>query len=222
MTARCKICLKGFDTLRGLRAHVSQTTRCRYRLCELAAQSGTPAMPAVGPMSLNLEQDQEMADLDPDDIFHPADLAPPAFHHSPAPKANHHPLPKRARTMPEQVENATDPGDKAQRWVEDFPGGMAGTPLWKDQTKFEEIRDTQKHLEQLPWAPFESVEEWELARWLMLSGLSQTKIDAFLKLAIVRTKYSHLRNDAHTVPNIDQRSCWPFICDQSSVSQEDR
>ncbi|KAF8799293.1 hypothetical protein BYT27DRAFT_7040688, partial [Phlegmacium glaucopus] len=33
-----------------------------------------------------------------------------------------------------------------------------------------------------PWAPFESEDEWELARWLMTSGVSQTKIDSFLKL----------------------------------------
>jgi hypothetical protein len=93
----------------------------------------------MGPMSLNLEWDQEMADLDSEGTFHPADLAPPAFHCSPAPDANQGPFPKRAQNMPEEVGTATDPGDKAQRWVEDFPGGTAGSPLRKVQTQFEEI-----------------------------------------------------------------------------------
>lgn len=42
-----------------------------------------------------------------------------------------------------------------------------------------------------PWAPFESEEEWALAKWLMTSGTSQTKIDEFLKLKTVRTCASY-------------------------------
>ncbi|KAF8219804.1 hypothetical protein L208DRAFT_1546205 [Tricholoma matsutake] len=41
---------------------------------------------------------------------------------------------------------------------------------------------------QEPWFPFPSEDEWELARWLMESAVSQSKIDSFLKLKAVHVK----------------------------------
>ena len=35
------------------------------------------------------------------------------------------------------------------------------------------------------WSPFSNEEEWELAKWLTTSGVSQARIDEFLKLSIV-------------------------------------
>lgn len=42
-------------------------------------------------------------------------------------------------------------------------------------------------LDKTPWAPFENEEEWDLARWLIRSGLSHSEIDKYLKLNIVST-----------------------------------
>ncbi|KAG1721072.1 hypothetical protein EDD22DRAFT_741217, partial [Suillus occidentalis] len=42
-----------------------------------------------------------------------------------------------------------------------------------------------------PWAPFADKEEWALVKWL-ISWVSQTAIDEFLKLPIVtQTQYMH-------------------------------
>jgi hypothetical protein len=50
------------------------------------------------------------------------------------------------------------------------------------QTNFEEHFKHQIKAGDAPWMPFESENEWELARWLMTSGVSQKQIDEFLKL----------------------------------------
>ncbi|KAI0699580.1 hypothetical protein BC835DRAFT_1252427, partial [Cytidiella melzeri] len=49
---------------------------------------------------------------------------------------------------------------------------------------FEAIHDSkeQQQVKDIPWAPFASEEKWGLAQWEMSSGLSQSKIDRFLKL----------------------------------------
>ncbi|KAJ6571038.1 hypothetical protein B0H10DRAFT_1669279, partial [Mycena sp. CBHHK59/15] len=49
---------------------------------------------------------------------------------------------------------------------------------------FQALRDKQKAEGNPPWYPFESEDEWELAQWLMTSGLSQKKRDDYLKLKV--------------------------------------
>ncbi|KAE9393724.1 hypothetical protein BT96DRAFT_958989 [Gymnopus androsaceus JB14] len=56
--------------------------------------------------------------------------------------------------------------------------------------RFEWFRDTKRKKGEEMWAPFKSREEWQLARWLMLSGISHSDIDAFAKLPIIQ-------NDLH-------------------------
>ncbi|KAF9063782.1 hypothetical protein BDP27DRAFT_1231533, partial [Rhodocollybia butyracea] len=48
------------------------------------------------------------------------------------------------------------------------------------------------------WSPFKSHAEWQLARWLMLSGISQADIDSFAKLLIIQTNLSPLFRDKRT------------------------
>ncbi|KAJ7689553.1 hypothetical protein B0H17DRAFT_872490, partial [Mycena rosella] len=55
------------------------------------------------------------------------------------------------------------------------------------KTFFETLREQQRDAGRAPWYPFESEDQWELARWLMTSGLSQKKTDSYLKLKTVRT-----------------------------------
>ncbi|KAG6835464.1 hypothetical protein H0H93_001233 [Arthromyces matolae] len=57
----------------------------------------------------------------------------------------------------EVSEDLPDKGTSTTRWVEEG---------WKDGAK--------------PWAPFASEDEWDLAEWLMTSGVSQTKIDILI------------------------------------------
>ena len=85
------------------------------------------------------------------------------------------------------VEVAATVGDdeETSRWIEEFPS-PAGVPIGEGISTFEERRRDQVKNNELPWSPFESQEEWELVQWLMTSGISQKKIDAFLNLEMVR------------------------------------
>lgn len=52
-------------------------------------------------------------------------------------------------------------------------------------TEWETRRSEDERDQHDPWFPFDSLDDWELARWLMTSGVSQEKIDGYLKLHIV-------------------------------------
>jgi hypothetical protein len=85
----------------------------------------------------------------------------------------------RVRVEDVQDDEAGDIG----RWVEDYPQ-PAGTPGNSAQSYFEEIRAAQRLNGLAPCAPFEDIEEWEFAQWLILN-VGQNATDKFLKLPIV-------------------------------------
>jgi hypothetical protein len=104
---------------------------------------------------------------------------PPNDAVTPPPPENPRPA-KRPRATLEEVEDEDD------RWVQDFPEGLkAGAVIDECNSQFEKLRRTQKTERQEPWYPFQNEDEWEMARWLMTSGLSQGKIDQYLKLKSV-------------------------------------
>ncbi|EPS96126.1 hypothetical protein FOMPIDRAFT_1084230, partial [Fomitopsis schrenkii] len=47
-------------------------------------------------------------------------------------------------------------------------------------TAFQTFRAVQLQRGQSPWAPFTSAEEWELARWIHATGITQRATDDFL------------------------------------------
>ena len=66
----------------------------------------------------------------------------------------------------------------------------AGKPVRPDpvnaRSDFEQLKERQDSLGEEPWAPYSSIEDWDYARWIMESGLSQRQINSMLKLDIVR------------------------------------
>ncbi|KAJ7495743.1 hypothetical protein B0H11DRAFT_1910488 [Mycena galericulata] len=132
--------------------------------------------------------DSNLEDEEGDDRDEPGTNLDPSPNEMPLPSSNSTvPEPpaanprKRPRATVEEVE------DEDSRWVQDFPDDMeAGVPLGKCQTCFEKLREQQTEGGHAPWYPFESEDEWDLARWLMTSGLSQKKTDEYLKLKSVR------------------------------------
>lgn len=50
---------------------------------------------------------------------------------------------------------------------------------------FERLREDRQASGNQPWAPFSSVEDWDCARWIMSSSLSQNEIDSMLALELV-------------------------------------
>jgi hypothetical protein len=79
--------------------------------------------------------------------------------------------------------------DSQDDYVEDFPWSVAEPTGKIERTIFEKIRAAQENDQEEAWGPFKDEEEWDLARWLMTSSCSQTKMDDFLKLPIVCTTY---------------------------------
>lgn len=116
-----------------------------------------------------------------------------------------------ADSSPVMSDEATDlpinlDGFARSFFTTEFPvDAMAGTP-WEREG---DMDDTDAHMEDgtthadsrefphdpatpgehlnnaTPWAPFQSSDEWKLAKWLSTSGLSQTSINEFLQLPIV-------------------------------------
>ncbi|KAF7317464.1 hypothetical protein HMN09_00483600 [Mycena chlorophos] len=64
----------------------------------------------------------------------------------------------------------------------------AGKGQWRCPTSFEAHWKAQGTTDDPLFAPFPSLDDWDLSRWLVRSGLSQGKINEFLHLKTVREK----------------------------------
>ncbi|KAJ7097059.1 hypothetical protein B0H15DRAFT_961174 [Mycena belliarum] len=118
-------------------------------------------------------------DLDlPDDFQEPEHRTAPVLS-ADSPRAEH---PGHRRATVEEVEDEDAPG--APRWFEDYPlpAGCVLEELGPVDTVFEAIRRKQEEQGLAPWAPFESEDDWDLARWLSKCGVSGGNINDFLKL----------------------------------------
>lgn len=158
-------------TPQGVKAHIQLSGRCRrawQKRFQPPAES-LSSSPAV---------------LDPDITEDPPPINVP---HEPEPPVEPASPSKRAR-----VEAVEDPEyDAGGLPLDPFTDVTitpdAGEAKGRGKTLFEAIHDERKDAkEEVPWAPFASEEEWGIARWLMTCGLSQSEIDKYLKLEIVR------------------------------------
>lgn len=67
--------------------------------------------------------------------------------------------------------------------VEEFDG--AGTALGEGEAPRQTERRRQQAQGQDPWAPFDSLDEWRFAEWMMKKGISQQSRNELLKLEFV-------------------------------------
>lgn len=64
----------------------------------------------------------------------------------------------------------------------------AGVPQPKSAnmlSDFERLRASRQASGGEPWAPFSSIDDWDYARWIVNSDLSQRQIDSMLALDLV-------------------------------------
>ncbi|KAJ3805926.1 hypothetical protein F5876DRAFT_69381 [Lentinula aff. lateritia] len=102
------------------------------------------------------------------------------------------------------VEEVTDNGDSSpgmsrNHFVSvDFSGAGAelGGEKWKNG--FQRFKNTKQEKSEEMWSPFKSRKEWQLARWLMLSGVSHGDIDSFAKLSIIQDELHSSFKDKRT------------------------
>ena len=101
------------------------------------------------------------------------------------------------RVTVEEVEDIEPGGLPRRPWLGEYPDPTVGNVLRQAKTFFEDIHERKSVAGQSNFAPFANREEWELARFLVRSGLSQEAIQDYLTLPIV-CQCSVLRSDVGT------------------------
>lgn len=177
---QCGVCRQGFSTQQGLRTHVQLSPECRAAIQarNRPHESETPTSPPPNHDTLpNASQDI------------PPETNTPHLPGSPTNTNTPEADPRRARVedADDENEDGRDEGDGNGYWVWDFPEGQAGrivegSSLAHTGSRFENIRHRQRLAGKVPWDPFSNEEEWEVAQWLVETGISQRNIDEFLKL----------------------------------------
>ncbi|KAJ7762799.1 hypothetical protein DFH07DRAFT_867460 [Mycena maculata] len=187
VTFPCEYCSARLPTEQGKRSHIRQSQACAQKHARSIATvssswssdelegSDNDLEPPLSGTGFTTPDDTDFGNGFEDGVS--AD--PPSDTAVPSPEI---PRPtKRPRATVEEIP------DEDERWTQDFPEEFqAGAVLEECKTQFEKLRQEQKDHGENPWHPFESEDEWELARWLMNSGLSQSKTDDYLKLKVVR------------------------------------
>jgi hypothetical protein len=191
---QCPYCSTFKPTEQGVRSHIAQSPVCFSR------QQGESERLLDKESTLESELMEDIQDNDDENApFMDADppLPPLPSVESDAETEANVMQPQCHRAEMEELFDEEE--EEGLRWVEDFPTA-AGERKGQCESAFQKHRNAQQAAGDAPWAPFESQKEWELARWLMTSGVSKKKIDTFLKLESVRI-FGLLENK--DLPNLD-------------------
>ncbi|KAJ7458310.1 hypothetical protein B0H11DRAFT_2317943, partial [Mycena galericulata] len=218
----CQYCRTRCPTSQGLRTHLALSEACRIQHHQKfsgdsdsesdSAVFEEPTMDHLSDPEDSMHEDDYLEGSD-EETYHPSrEESPPGQADALAPPAGTSDSRKRPRATVEEVE------DEDARWFQLFPKDRAaGALLEKCQTQFEKLREEKTAAGRAPWEPFESEDEWELARWLVTSGTSQTKVDEFLKLKKVKEGIDpSFHNNRALLQRIDALpqgptwECYPF------------
>ena len=166
---RCSGCRFKAKTKAGLNSHVSQSPECLEKII------------AANRPSTDLRKRQRSKSPVPGDSDHP-DTGPLNDDGLYSLLLEGQPFSKRAR-----VESEEDSPIKTNSVFSEFepPAGMPQQRPPGMSNNFERLQTSQQASGHEPWAPFSSIEDWDYARWIMNSDLSQRQIDAMLNLDLV-------------------------------------
>lgn len=163
----CPYCRRAsFNTSDKLHRHISQSIICRDAH-SLTQQSHAPPQdrstykPPIRPLI-----QRRVPDL-------------PCAPHNPSKSGS-----RSSRPHPAVTGNSNHHAEDFTSKIIHFPTA-AGTSLGPNATSFEQTLAFQKANNCEPWSPFSSQEEWEFARWIGKSGVSQQKVDQLLKSGMV-------------------------------------
>ncbi|KIJ50068.1 hypothetical protein M422DRAFT_777176 [Sphaerobolus stellatus SS14] len=176
---RCKHCSLPFPNGEALRRHYGQQTACgqewreetHRKFAEQMAFAQSTRQPSPLP-DLPLDVDDMMVD-NVDEYVQFVEGS-----------SSGHPRLRDLSEVP-QVEPMPIPEQPA--YYEHHPGGAGRTYGWR-KTRWEWMREERLSGAKDRWGGFGCEEVWELGRWLMKSGLSQTEIDKYLKLKITKNR----------------------------------
>ncbi|RDX46169.1 hypothetical protein OH76DRAFT_1356587 [Lentinus brumalis] len=125
------------------------------------------------------------------------------------------------RVTVEEVEDIEPGGLPRRPFLGEFPEEFCvGAVFGKAKTSFEELHHKRTEAGNGSYAPFENREEWELAKWLMTSGLSQEAIDQYLTLPITRDRTQvSFKNKYNFLKKIDSLPGGPeWVCDEWEIT----
>jgi hypothetical protein len=180
--ARCPYCSKALPTQNAVRLHVAATPECKETWNQQFSQ--------------NIKKPSQRLPLKTPEQNHPS--SPWIIPNSPTDDemetfADNFNLPELFVTPSESiVEDITRPPssaknveveDQALRFSQQYPRPIAN-PISFQNTRFEKKQGEDIMNGKLPWEPFSSQDEWELASWL-ISNVNQKATDKYLKLPIV-------------------------------------
>ena len=168
---RCPHCGVRVRTSAGLSSHISQSTTCLNRTIANNQPAASSKRPRSESPALGGGEDPTSNDPATNDHY----LYPPL-------------LTGQQSTKRARVEDEEDVPIKKCDFFSEFKP-PAGTPQQKPpgmSSDFGRLQESQRALGSEPWAPFSSTEEWDFARWILGSDLSQKQIDALLALDMVR------------------------------------
>jgi len=176
----CRYCGKPnvSRSLQGLKSHISQTPECQARQDEehlLLNRDRRARADSQRTRREPVEHHPEQENLEEGN-------APPTSDTDEPPS-------KRARVDSDNDDESFQPTNA--NFIVDYPAEAQAGAIIQDsrdglETRFEKIQRAQQCAGDATWAPFSSLADWELSRWLVQSGVSQREIDKFLKLEAVR------------------------------------
>lgn len=179
----CGVCRKACKGRKGLHIHMSMKGSCR-RVMQARANKKRPRVRTDAMAPPETTEDDPPMDWD----VHMSDgesVSATEFR-----KSQHHPEEHHgAEDAPPSVAH---PGHQAAEsddniFTEKFPFAT-GSSMGTAPTIFQELRARQAKGEIGDFGPFRDQDEWELVEWLLQCGASQTEIDKYLHLNIVRSK----------------------------------
>jgi hypothetical protein len=183
MSARCTECHIFFPSGAALKRHLSQAKKCGStqkrktramfgHLVEMVrtpqqlprSVAGVPESANAHDMTMNEEWPLNDMEVDIPDFIEGSSSGQPRMRDI-----------LQQETVPKEVDTT-----KYQYFPE-----PAGKRCGKRSTRWKRMRDQRVAGQADRWGGFGSQEHWELARWMIKSGLSQREIDNYLKLPIV-------------------------------------
>jgi hypothetical protein len=179
--ARCPYCFKLLPSQNAVRLHVSSTLACNEswekqfsnptepsQKLPFKPQNEDTSSSSPGIIS-NSPSDDEMETIADNFNLPSPPTAPEAMDEDVSR------LPSGPNDLEEEVQG--------HRFFEQYPRPI-GNPVRFQKTRFEKIHDDEKKTGKLPWDPFSSEDEWDLARWL-INNVNQKATDKYLKLPMV-------------------------------------
>lgn len=183
----CKHCGKGFATDRGVEHHIAKARECREAARKEFQKGVNERWGSTGEGGQSVPRSQSPQAFPDDsmdfgtiqaadDLPYHVQTPPPEQSVANIPGEHQH---NNQRHLPEK-------GEAYQYVTEYRASARAGEVIGREEPENMRVR-AKLRKEETPFGPFEDLDEFELAEWL-LPNVGQGKTDEYLKLPIVRSK----------------------------------